>query len=94
MLIDEADAEQVERVWRRLMPFDRGVLRMHYIWQAPASAMCRRLRIRHNPPSVLDLAIAHARREIGKVLNSMAKMQAEVSERLRANIRHVDYCAL
>lgn len=70
MLIDEADAAEVERAWKRLMPFDKDVLRLYYIWEAPPHIMCRRLRIRYRPASVLELAIAHAKAEVAKALRS------------------------
>ncbi|WP_454764419.1 hypothetical protein [Cupriavidus campinensis] len=63
MLIDEADAAEVERAWTRLMPFDKDVLRLYYIWEALPHIMCRRLRIRYRPASVLELAMAHAKRD-------------------------------
>lgn len=79
MIIDETDAAEVERAWVRLMPFDKDVLRLYYIWEAPPSLICRRLRIRYRPSSVLELAIAHAKHEIGKAL----KLISETKEAVR-----------
>lgn len=80
MLIDEVDAAEVERAWKRLMPFDKDVLRLYYIWEAPPHIMCRRLRIRYRPTSVLELAIVHAKQEIAKSLRQMG----ETAEALEA----------
>jgi hypothetical protein len=82
MLIDEQDAGEVERAWARLMPFDKDVLRLYYIWEAPPHVICRRLRIRSRPASVLDLAVAHAKREIGRVLKAIAETKSDI-DRLR-----------
>ncbi|URF02806.1 hypothetical protein [Cupriavidus campinensis] len=81
MLIDEKDAEEVERAWARLMPFDKDVLRLYYIWEAPPSLICRRLRIRYRPASVLDLAIAHAKQEIGKALKAICETKSLIEQR-------------
>lgn len=83
MLIDEADAAEVERAWARLMPFDKDVLRLYYIWEAPPHIICRRLRIRNRPASVLELAIAHAKQEVGKTLRRLAETRQSVETRLR-----------
>lgn len=81
MLIDEADAAEVESAWKRLMPFDKDVLRLYYIWEAPPHIMCRRLRVRYRPTSVLELAIAHAKKEVGKVLLSIAETRSAIRRR-------------
>lgn len=81
MLIDEADAAEVERAWKRLMPFDKDVLRLYYIWEAPPHIMCRRLRIKFRPASVLELAIAHAKQEIGRVLRQLRETAKAIEAR-------------
>lgn len=82
LLIDEVDAAEVERAWARLMPFDKDVLRLYYIWEAPPHIMCRRLRIRSRPASVLELAVVHAKQEIDKTLRRLAETRREVDVRL------------
>lgn len=86
MLIDEADAAEVESAWKRLMPFDKDVLRLYYIWEAPPHIMCRRLRIRYRPASVLELAIAHAKAEVAKALRSIREAHEAVANRQRLDI--------
>lgn len=81
MLIDEKDAAEVEKGWARLMPFDKDVLRLYYIWEAPPHLICRRLRIRARPTSVLELAIAHAKQEIGKALKAIAETKSHIEHR-------------
>lgn len=81
MLIDEKDAAEVEKAWARLMPFDKDVLRLYYIWEAPPHLICRRLRIRQRPTSVLELAIAHAKQEIGKVLKAFSDAATLIEQR-------------
>lgn len=73
MLIDERDAEEVERAWARLLPFDKEVLRMHYILRMDPRVICRKLRIPHRPSNTFQMALAHGRREIAKVLEKMAE---------------------
>ncbi|MBU68539.1 MAG: hypothetical protein CL858_24360 [Cupriavidus sp.] len=83
MLIDEKDAAEVEKAWGQLLPFDKDVLRLYYIWEAPAHLMCRRLRIRYRPASVLDLAVLHAKREIALALKRAAETQMAIEHRNR-----------
>jgi hypothetical protein len=71
--IDEIDAEDVERAWRKLMPFDRDVLKLHYILNMDPRVICRKLKIPHRPSSAFNMALAHGKSEIGKVLESMAE---------------------
>lgn len=59
--VDALDALIVNKAWQKLMPLDKEVLRMHYIWRAPSSFICRRLKIpqgRRN--SAWDFALYHA----------------------------------
>ncbi|AXF20528.1 hypothetical protein CUJ89_08570 [Burkholderia pyrrocinia] len=75
MLIDELDADKVERAWSRLMPFDRDILRMHYILNMDPRVICRKLRIPHRPTSTFNMALAHGKSEIGKVLDRGEEMR-------------------
>jgi hypothetical protein len=81
MLTDETDAAEVERAWVRLMPFDKEVLRYCYIWRARPELICRKLRIKVRPTSILDLAVAHAQREIGKMLSAMEETRTAARQR-------------
>lgn len=58
--IDYVEAELVNAAWQRLIPLDRDVLKMHYIWRAHSSFICRRLKIKHRPPEVWLFALRHA----------------------------------
>jgi hypothetical protein len=70
--IDEIDAEEVECAWKKLMPFDREVLKLHYILGMDPRVICRKLSIPHRPSSAFNMALAHGKSEIGKVLALMA----------------------
>ncbi|WP_205168811.1 hypothetical protein [Burkholderia sp. LMG 13014] len=84
MLVDEQDADEVERAWSRLMPFDRDILRMHYILSMDPRVICRKLRIPHRPASTFNMALAHGKSEIGKVLDKMTELRRIQFERQRA----------
>ena len=84
MLVDEKDGEEVERAWGRLMPFDRDILRMHYILSMDPRVICRKLRIPHRPASTFNMALAHGKSEIGKVLDKMTELRRSQLERQRA----------
>ncbi|WP_414446844.1 hypothetical protein AB4851_08675 [Burkholderia sp. 22PA0099] len=62
--LDLADAGRVEVEMRRLMPQDRQILVMHYIWRKPVFVICRRLGLKVRPSTVFDLAMAHAKRAL------------------------------
>jgi hypothetical protein len=66
--LDLADAGRVEVAMRKLMPLDRKLLVMHYIWRKPSFVICRRLGLKVRPTTVFDLALAHAKRAIGERL--------------------------
>lgn len=76
MLVDEKDAEEVERAWSRLMPFDRDILRMHYILRMDPRVVCRKLHIPHRPTSTFNMALAHGKSEIGKMLERYSDERA------------------
>lgn len=67
--LDEADAQKIELACRRLMPQDRKVLQMHYVWRAHPAYICRRLGLKARPTSIFDLALTHAKRAIDEKLS-------------------------
>jgi DNA-directed RNA polymerase specialized sigma24 family protein len=73
MLLDHADADIVERAWQRLMRFDRDVLHMHYILRMDYRVICRRLKLPKFSESTFLMALAHAKQQIGKVLETIAE---------------------
>lgn len=87
MLLDHADAEAVERAWSRLpMDFDRDVLRMHYILSMSPPVICRKLKLPRFSESTFLMALAHAKREIGKVLEKMALTKRIKADQYRSRI--------
>lgn len=72
MLLDVADADIVERAWGRLMPFDKDVLRMHYILCMSAPVICRKLKLPRRSDGTFLMALAHAKKEIAGVLEKMS----------------------
>ncbi|WLE58379.1 hypothetical protein GIY62_14715 [Burkholderia plantarii] len=70
--IDVADARIVNAAWRVLMPFDKDVLNMHYVWRAHSSFICRRLKLRQGRGfgHVWDFALHHAQSAIWKELTN------------------------
>ncbi len=59
---------------RKLMPMDRQLLVMHYIWRKPTFVICRRLGLKVRPATVFDLAFAHAKRTL---VERLSDAQAE-----------------
>ncbi|WP_198391069.1 hypothetical protein [Burkholderia ubonensis] len=57
------------------MPFDRDVLRMHYILCMDPRVICSKLRIPHRPASTFNMALAHGKSEIGKMLDKMSEVR-------------------
>ncbi|AOK32169.1 hypothetical protein WS67_21400 [Burkholderia singularis] len=84
VVIDEKDADEVERAWRKLLPFDREVLRMHYILRMDPRVICRKLRIPHRPASTFDMALAHGKTEIGKALQKMSEARRACADRVKS----------
>ena len=72
---DFTDAALVSEAWRRCMPFDKDVLQMHYIWRAPASFICRRLKLKQGRghEHIWTFALYHAQQEIDKRLDIIAE---------------------
>lgn len=85
MLVDHADAETVERAWQRLLPFDKDVLRMHYIMRMDPRVICRKVRIPHRPANTFHMALAHAKSEIARALEGIAATRRGQLERQRAH---------
>jgi len=71
--IDARDAALVNAAWQRLMPLDRDVLRMHYVWRARSSFICRRLKLKqgHGYEHVWDFALYHAHQAIAAMLDKI-----------------------
>ncbi|WP_334032962.1 hypothetical protein [Burkholderia gladioli] len=87
--VDVADAERVELAWRKLMPMDKQLLRMHYMWDARPGLICRRLGLKPRPRSVFDFAFAHAHRAIEQLLGGEVRRHicmADVIERLKKDV--------
>ncbi|KVO88522.1 hypothetical protein WJ92_27945 [Burkholderia ubonensis] len=78
--VDVADAELVERAWRRLMPLDKQLLRMHYMWHARPAMICRRLGLKVNPRSVFDFALSHARKAIEEQLSESVRQHVRIAD--------------
>lgn len=70
---DYEDASVVQAEWRRLMPLDKDVLMMHYVWRVPSSFICRRLKLKQGRGNehIWDFALLHAQREIAKRLGDV-----------------------
>lgn len=62
--IDMADAALVNEAWKRCVPLERDILRMHYVWRAHSDFICRRLRLKHKPKTVWEFYLAHAHQAI------------------------------
>jgi hypothetical protein len=64
--VDLADAYLVNEAWKRLMPLDKDVLMLHYVWRAPSSFICRRLKLKQGRGNehVWDFALYHAQQAI------------------------------
>ncbi|WP_213305987.1 hypothetical protein [Paraburkholderia sacchari] len=82
-MVNEGDAEIVERAWCRLMPFDKDVLRMHYILRMDPRIICRKIRIPHRPANTFLMALTHAKQQIAKVLSEIEAVQRVQFERQR-----------
>lgn len=67
---DYADAAIVNDAWKRLYPLDKDVLMMHYVWNAPSSFICRRLKLKQGRGNehVWTFALYHAQNAIAQKL--------------------------
>lgn len=72
-IVDTLDALIVNKAWQRCMPLDKEVLRMHYIWRAPSSLICRRLKIPQGRKHVAawEFALFHAQNAIGQQIDKI-----------------------
>ncbi|MDN7924403.1 hypothetical protein [Burkholderia vietnamiensis] len=69
--LDLEDANRVEVAVRKVMPMDRKLLQMHYVWRKPPFVICRRLGLKVRPTTIFDFALAHAKRAVeGKLVES------------------------
>ncbi|MGF6976368.1 hypothetical protein QFZ94_004818 [Paraburkholderia sp. JPY465] len=86
--LDLEDAHHVEVAMRKLMPLDRKLLQMHYVWRKPPFVICRRLGLKVRPTTVFDFALAHARRAMEEKLlepkREFVSMQA-ILDRLKTS---------
>ncbi|KVL10772.1 hypothetical protein [Burkholderia ubonensis] len=62
--LDLEDANKVEVAVRKVMPLDRRLLQMHYVWGKPPFLICRRLGLKVRPTTIFDFALAHAKRAV------------------------------
>ncbi|NUY33282.1 hypothetical protein F0160_22620 [Paraburkholderia sp. JPY303] len=70
---DLADAAVVQDAWRVLMPFDKDVLMLYYVWRAPSSFICRRLKLKQGRghAHVWEFALYHAQNAIAQRLEKV-----------------------
>ncbi|WP_186209068.1 hypothetical protein [Burkholderia gladioli] len=68
--VDLLDACEVNEAWKPLMPLDKDVLLLHYVWRAHSSFICRRLKLKQGRGHghVWDFALYHAQEAIWKRL--------------------------
>lgn len=73
---DQRDAAMVNEAWKRLMLLDKDVLKMWYVWKAPSSMICRRLRIKQGRGNGhhWELALSHAQHAIDAMLVNSAAL--------------------
>lgn len=70
---DYKDASIVQAEWRVLMPLDKDVLMMWYVWRAPSSFICRRLKLKQGRGlgHIWDFALYHAQSAIAQRLDKI-----------------------
>jgi hypothetical protein len=90
MLLDPADADIVERAWGRLMPFDKDVLKMHYILCMSPPVICRKLKLPRRGDGTFLMALAHAKREIARALEKSPETERARADRQRARVAAMD----
>lgn len=82
--LDLEDANRVEAAVRKVMPMDRKLLQMHYVWRKPPFVICRRLGLKVRPTTIFDFALAHAKRAVEEKLveppRRYVSMQAVIDE--------------
>ncbi|MCM2492676.1 MULTISPECIES: hypothetical protein [Burkholderia] len=77
--MDLADAARVEQAMRTIMPIERQMLKMHYVWRKPSFVICRRLGIKPRPTSTFDLWMARAKQSLVNALSVAAPRREYVS---------------
>jgi toxin CptA len=67
---DYKDASIVQAEWRCLMPLDKDVLMLHYVWRAHSSFICRRLKLKQGRGNehIWEFALYHAQQAISDKL--------------------------
>lgn len=78
--LDVVDAELVQAASLKLMPLDRRVLQMHYVWCAEPARICRTLGLKRRPTTIFDQALAHARRAIEEQLRPARPKYVSVAD--------------
>lgn len=53
---------------RKVMPLDRKLLQLHYVWRKAPFVICRRLGLKVRPTTIFDMALAHAKRAVEEKL--------------------------
>ncbi len=81
--LDSADAANVERAWKTLLPKHRDLLRWHYIRNATPGFICRRMGIKPRPTSVFDIELARSEAAIDQALRALAAREAGDREGVR-----------
>ncbi|MDT6993207.1 hypothetical protein [Burkholderia cenocepacia] len=68
--LDLLDARVVNEAWKGLMPLDKDVLQLHYVWRAHSSFICRRLKLKQGRGNehIWTFALYHAQEAIWKRL--------------------------
>ncbi|AQG98642.1 hypothetical protein A9R05_07445 [Burkholderia sp. KK1] len=71
--VDTEDARIVNDAWRSLMPLDKDILMMHYVWRAPSSFICRRLKLKQGRGNehIWTFALWHAQTAIAQRLDKI-----------------------
>ncbi|KVD50305.1 hypothetical protein WS61_31370 [Burkholderia sp. ABCPW 11] len=77
--LDLADANRVEAAMRKIMPLDRQLLQMHYVWRKPPFLICRRLGLKVRPTSIFDLQLVHAKRSLEERLREPKREYVSMS---------------
>ncbi|MGX7004144.1 hypothetical protein [Caballeronia sp. KNU42] len=76
--VNLVDAQLVEIAWRKLLPLDKKILQMLYIWHAHPAFICRKLGLKPRPTTVFDLALAHAKRSIEAALKDVRPRRVDM----------------
>lgn len=74
-LLDENDADAIERAWCGLLLFDKDVLRLHYVLRMDSRVICRKLRLPFGRSGVFNMALSHAHQEMIRALDRMPRVR-------------------